>query len=83
MKYLIYGAGTIGITYAWLLSKKHEVDVLAKPERLERVSNGIVMNVKDLRKQSTNYEKNLFYPHCVTQFSKHYDGVLVCVNRCE
>ena len=32
MKYLIYGAGTIGITYGWLLSQNHEIDLLVKPE---------------------------------------------------
>lgn len=83
MKYLIYGAGTIGVTYAWLLSQKHEVDVLVKPERLEEFSKGIFINLKDLRKNSTKYEKFVFYPNCITEITDQYDGVLVCVNRYE
>lgn len=83
MKYLIYGAGTIGITYAWLLSQKNEVDILVKPERLEEISKGIMINVKDLRKKAAEYEKMVFSPNCVTEFSTQYDGVFVSVNRCE
>lgn len=83
MKYLIYGAGTIGITYAWLLSQKHEIDVLIRPERLEEASKGFILNVKDLRKHSEEYEKVFFSPNCVTEFAAQYDAVLVCVNRYE
>lgn len=81
MRYLIYGAGTIGITYACLLSQKHDVDVLVKPEYLEQFSSGIVMAVKDLRKNAVDYEKRTFYPNCVTDIAKQYDGILVAVNR--
>lgn len=83
MKYLIYGAGTIGITYAWLLSQKYEVDILVKPERLIEISKGFHLNVKDLRKHSAKYESLLFSPNCVTEIAAQYDGVFVCVNRCE
>ena len=83
MKYLIYGAGTIGITYAWMLSQKHEVDILVKPERLCEISKGFVLNVKDLRKRSEKYERIVFSANCVTEITSHYDGVLVCVNRCQ
>lgn len=83
MKYLIYGAGTIGITYAWLLSQMNEVDVFVKPERCEMISKGITIAAKDLRKKSANYEKTMFYPHCVTEISDQYDGILVTVNRCQ
>lgn len=83
MRYLIYGAGTIGITYAWLLSQKHYVDVLVRPEREEIASRGFVINVKDLRKGAKGYEEMLFSPNCVTEIHDNYDGVLVCVNRYE
>lgn len=83
MKYLIYGAGTIGITYAWLLSQKHEVDILVKAGRSEEISKGFSMNVKDLRKKSIEYESMIFSPHCIKEFDAQYDGVLVCVNRYE
>lgn len=83
MKYLIYGAGTIGITYAWLLSRTNDVHLLVKPERFEEISNGVNLGVKDLRNKSGSYEKMLFYPHCVTEVTDCYDGILATVNRCQ
>lgn len=83
MKYLIYGAGTIGITYGWLLSQKHTVDIFVKPERYEKLSQGIDISIKDLRKRSQCYEKHMFYPHCITQITDTYDGILIAVNRCQ
>lgn len=83
MKYLVYGAGTIGVTYAWLLSQRHEVDLFVKPKRLDELSKGVRLNVKDLRKGSAEYKETVFTPHCVTEFTVPYDGVLVCVNRYE
>lgn len=83
MKYLIYGAGTIGITYAWLLSRTNDVHLLVRPKRFEELSKGVTLAVKDLRKKSADYEKILFYPNCVTEISDHYDGILTAVNRCQ
>lgn len=74
MKYLIYGAGTIGITYGWLLSQNHEIDLLVKPEHYEELSGGVVLSVKDLRKKASSYENVTFYPSCVTEVTDHYDG---------
>jgi len=81
MKYLIYGAGTIGITYAWILSQKHDVDILVKPERYEKLSQGINLAVKDLRNHSAIYEDLMFVPKCITAVTGKYDGILVTVNR--
>lgn len=83
MKYLIYVAGTIGITYAWLLSKKHDVDLFVRSKRLEQISRGLDLHIKDLRQGAVEYEKFVFNPRCVTEFAAQYDGVLVCVNRYE
>ncbi len=83
MKYLIYGAGTIGITYAWLLSRANEVDILVKPEHYEEISKGITIAVKDLREKSADYKKSVFFPTCVKKISGQYDGILVAVNRCQ
>lgn len=83
MKYLIYGAGTIGITYGWLLSQKHQVDILVKVERYEEVSQGIHLFIKDLRIKSQKYEEHMFFPNCVTEVVGQYDGILVAVNRCQ
>ncbi len=81
MKYLIYGAGTIGITYAWLLSQKHDIDVLVKLENVEKVSKKFIINAKDLTKKAKNYEKYNLSINYVTEINTHYDGVLICVNR--
>ena len=50
MKILIYGAGTIGMTYGWLLSQGHEVEVYVKESSLSRYQNGMSLLIKDLRK---------------------------------
>ena len=51
MKILIYGAGTIGLTYAWLLSSSHNVTVLVKPEKVTEAQNGYKFTVHDLREK--------------------------------
>lgn len=81
MKYLVCGAGTIGTTYAYLLSQVHDVDMFVKYEQVEKLSKGIVIALKDLSKKSAIYEKTIFYPNCVTEIDKQYDGILVAVNR--
>lgn len=83
MNFLIYGAGTIGITYAYLLSQVHDVDLLVRPERLNEISAGVAVNVKDLRKKETCYKRTVFYPNCVTEIHRPYDGILVAVDRCQ
>lgn len=83
MNYLIYGAGTIGITYAYLLSQVHHVDLLVKPERLNKLSAGVTITVKDLRKKEVCYKRTIFYPSCVAEINRPYDGILVAVNRCQ
>ncbi|MDD3339315.1 MAG: 2-dehydropantoate 2-reductase N-terminal domain-containing protein [Lachnospiraceae bacterium] len=81
MKYLVYGAGTIGTVYAYLLSRVHEVDILVKQEQVERISGGVDLTLKDLKKKSDIHEKKVFCPNCVTKIEKQYDGILVAVNR--
>lgn len=81
MKYLVYGAGTIGTIYAYLLSQAHEVDIFVKQERFEKISRGVSIALKDLRKDSNLYEEFFYNPSCVTKIAKQYDGILVTVNR--
>lgn len=81
MKYLVCGAGTIGTTYAYLLSQAHDVDMLVKHEQSEKFSLGVNIALKDLKKKSNVYENTIFYPKCVTEIVKQYDGILVAVNR--
>lgn len=81
MRYLIYGAGTIGITYGFMLSKYNEVDFLVKQKYVETFKNGIKICIKDLKNKDIDYKENTFFPNCVTEINKEYDGILVAVNR--
>lgn len=81
MRYLIYGAGTIGITYAWLLSKRNDVTILAKPERYEILSRGISLSVKNLKQNPAVHEKIVFYPKCVTELTEQYDYFVLTMRR--
>lgn len=83
LRYLIYGAGTIGLTYGWLLSQNHSVDVLVKPEHFSELSQGVSLAVKDLRNVSDRYERFEWNPNCITNVTAQYDGILVAVNRCQ
>lgn len=83
MRYLIYGAGTIGLTYAYLLTAHHDVDVLALPERYEKVSQGVSLAIKDLRQRNDTYQSTVFHPQCITSPEGYYDVILVTVNRCQ
>ena len=83
MRYLIYGAGTIGLTYAYLLTAHHDVDVLALPERYEEVSQGVPLAIKDLRQRNDTYQSTVFHPQCITSPEGYYDVILVTVNRCQ
>ncbi|MCI8524918.1 MAG: ketopantoate reductase [Oscillospiraceae bacterium] len=80
MEILVCGAGTIGLTYAWLLSRHARVDVLVREARLPRLSQGVPIACKDLRAGSHTYETTRFTPRCVTVPAGRYDAVLVAVN---
>lgn len=81
MRYLIFGAGTIGITYAWLLSRKYDVDLLVKPEQYNEYSKEIIVDVKDIRQKAKDYERKVYHPKCVMEINTYYDAVIVAVNR--
>lgn len=79
MKILILGAGTIGLTYSWLLSTCHDVSVFVRPERLSQHEKGYVFSVQDLRnKKDTKFN---YTPRFTTSINGEYDAVLVMVNR--
>ena len=83
MKFLVYGAGTIGITYAWLLSAKHDAAVFVRPEKIPSVQDGYSLTVHDLRKRPNRRLQIDFRPALVTDISGDYDAILVTVNRCQ
>lgn len=79
MKILIVGAGTIGLTYSWLLSSCHDVTVFVRPERLSHYEQGFAFDVQDLR---DNTIKQFDYsPKLITAIENEYDVILVMVNR--
>lgn len=83
IKILVIGAGTIGLTYGWLLSKHHNVTYLIKPESKKCYINGINMYIKDLRKNEKNYRKYLYNPETIDKINSYYDVIMITVNRCQ
>ncbi len=81
MKFLIYGAGAIGLTYAWMLSSKHDVVVLVKSEKSKTAQCGYKFIVHDLREKNKRELKFEYRPKIVTGINGHYDAILVMVNR--
>lgn len=64
MKYLVCGAGTIGTTYAYLLSQVHDVDMFVKYEQVEKLSKGVVIALKNLAKNQRNTKKRFLSELC-------------------
>ena len=60
MNILVYGAGTIGLTYAWLLSNQHQVTVLVREDKLSTLEQGFTLSIKDLRKDEQVYKEHHF-----------------------
>lgn len=85
MRILIYGAGTIGVTYGWLLEKAgHEVRVLvreAKKESAER--DGFQIHYTDMRVKPKTDGAALFKPNVVTGMDPGYDLILVTVTQAQ
>lgn len=80
MRILIFG-GTIGLSYAWLLSDKHDVSVYVRPEKQENAYETYSISAQDLRKEKSYAFK--FSPNLVTDLTGEYDLIIVTVNRCQ
>lgn len=80
MNILVYGAGTIGLTYAWLLSSNNRVDVFVRKKSMQSYSAIVNLSIKDLRKNDKTYKKYSYFPNYVTEITKKYDLILVTVN---
>ncbi len=91
MKILVFGAGVIGVTYAWQLSQAgHDVALLVRPGRKQELeSKGIAISCLDNRggllflgsgKKPTT---TIYHPVLVETFSPddRYELILVCVKR--
>ena len=91
MKILVFGAGVIGVAYAWQLSLAgHDVALLVRPGRKQELERkGIAISCLDNRggllflgggKRHTNA---VYHPVLVEEFSPadNYELILVCVRR--
>jgi ketopantoate reductase len=91
VKILVFGAGVIGISYAWQLSLAgHEVVLLVRPGRKQEVeSRGIAISCLDFRGGlafvglGKKRSDAVYHPVLAEQFSPadNYELILVCV-RC-
>jgi ketopantoate reductase len=90
VKILVFGAGVIGVAYAWQLSLAgHDVALLVRPgRRRELESEGIAISCLDMRGSSlfigrAKHINALYHPTLVESFSPddQYELILVCVRR--
>lgn len=76
MKILVVGRGTIGITYAYLLSKEHIVHVLEP-----KLQDQTPINITLFNEQLNLLKKEKYMPYYAEQYNAIYDLVIIAVNR--
>lgn len=85
MKILIYGAGIIGCTYGWQLSKAgHDITVLVRKEKTEPISeNGILIHCSDYRGGKKQIEEAIFRPNVIDElsFEHAFEYIIVSTNN--
>lgn len=81
MKILIYGAGIIGSTYGWQLSKVgHDITVLVRPGKLQSTEeNGIHIQCSDFRGGQKQTEQIVFRPKVVDKLLPENDFEYIIV----
>lgn len=79
MRILVVGAGVIGLSYGWLLSRGHEVCVLARPRRADSLRDGVAVRLRDLAHGGA-VRGARFTPEVVTE-PVEADLVVVAVDR--
>jgi len=84
MKILIYGAGIIGCTYGWQLSKAgQDVTVLVRPGKKQRIDeNGINIRCSDFRSGQKQIEQVVFRPKVIEKLtsSNDFEYIIVSTN---
>lgn len=85
MKILIYGAGIVGCTYGWQLSKAGcDITILVRPNKREIVEQeGIHINCSDFRKEQKRVEDIIFRPKIIDRLSvdNDFEYIVVTTNN--
>jgi len=85
MKILIYGAGIVGCTYGWQLSKSgHDVSVLVRKEKKQQIEeNGIAIHCTDFRGKPKEVVQTIFRPKVIDVLSSEndFEYILVSTNN--
>ena len=85
MKILIYGAGIVGTTYGWQLSKAgHEIAVLVRPEKKQAIKEeGIHIHCADFRGGKKEIEDIVFKPDVIDSLSadNNFEYIIVTTNN--
>jgi ketopantoate reductase len=83
MKILIFGAGVVGITYAWQMHEAGlDVTLFVRRQRLVRYSHsGVPITCTDMRKGTEDIGHSVFRPKTTDRLEpgKPYDLIIVCV----
>jgi len=80
MKILIIGAGTIGLSYGWILSTVHDVSFFVRKAKINEYVNGIEIKVNDRRKYCPNTLVS-YIPKITTTLDGEYNIIIVTVTR--
>ena len=85
MKILIYGAGVVGCTYGWQLSKAGcDVAVLVRKEQKELVQkDGIRIICSDFREKTRKDTDIIFKPTVIDELSSNndFEYIIVSTNK--
>lgn len=85
MKILIYGAGVIGCTYGWQLTKAgHEISVLVRKSKRQTIEqNGISIYCRDYRNGEEATEKIVFRPKIIDTLTSNndFEYIIVATNH--